>query len=78
MAQRCLQKILVHKIIQSLRKLFQRTSVSTSQLHLITLVEKPKDTWGALCNHFERGALANKLLILDDDNDNYMVSVYNL
>jgi len=38
-------------------------AVGTSQLYLITSVEKPKDAWDALCNHFERGTLANKLFL---------------
>ena len=34
-------------------------AVCTSQLYLITSFEKLKDAWEALCNHFERGTLAN-------------------
>ena len=38
-------------------------AISTSQLYLITSCEKPKDAWDALCNHFERSTLANKLML---------------
>ena len=38
-------------------------SVSTSQLYLITSVEKPEDAWDALRNHFDRDTLANKLML---------------
>ena len=38
-------------------------SISPSQLYLITSYDKPKPAWDALCNHFERDTLANKLLL---------------
>ena len=38
-------------------------AVCTSHLYLITSVDKPKDAWDALCSHFERGTLANKLFL---------------
>lgn len=38
-------------------------SISSSQLYLITSFDKPKDAWSALCSHFERNTLANKLFL---------------
>lgn len=38
-------------------------AISTSQLYLITSYDTPKDAWTALCQHFERGTLANKLFL---------------
>ena len=38
-------------------------AICLSQLYLITSHEKPKPAWDALCNHFERNTLANKLLL---------------
>ena len=36
-------------------------AISTSQLYLITSVEKPKNAWDVLRDHYERDTLANKL-----------------
>ena len=36
-------------------------AISTPQLYLIMLCKKQKDTRDALCNHFERKSLVNKL-----------------
>ena len=38
-------------------------AISPSQLYLITSYDRPKPAWDALCNHFERDTLANKLLL---------------
>ena len=38
-------------------------AISTSQLYLITSVEKPKNPWDALHDHYERDTLANKLML---------------
>ena len=38
-------------------------SICPSQLYLVTSYDKPKPAWDALCNHFERDTLANKLLL---------------
>ena len=38
-------------------------SISSSQLYLITSFEEPRPAWRALCDHYERGTLANKLLL---------------
>ena len=38
-------------------------AVNTSQLYLITSLDKPKDAWDALRCHFERDTLANKLFL---------------
>ena len=38
-------------------------AISTSQLYLITSVEKPKNAWDALRDHYERDTLANKLML---------------
>jgi len=37
-------------------------TVCTSHLYLITSVEKPKDSWDALCNHFEWGDISQQAL----------------
>ena len=37
--------------------------MNTLQLYLITSLDKPKDAWDALCCHFERDTLANKLFL---------------
>ena len=38
-------------------------AICSSQLYLVTSHEKPNPAWGALCNHFARKTLANKLLL---------------
>ncbi len=38
-------------------------AVSVRQLYLITSIENPSDAWAALKNQFERGTLANKLML---------------
>ena len=38
-------------------------SISPSELYLITSFENPQPAWQALCNHYEWGTLANKLLL---------------
>ena len=38
-------------------------AISPSQLYLITLNDRLKPAWDALCNHFERDTLANKPLL---------------
>ncbi len=38
-------------------------AVSVPQLYLITSTESPSDAWTALKNQFERGTLANKLML---------------
>ena len=38
-------------------------AVSSSQICLVTSFEQPKVAWDALCGHFERDTLANKLLL---------------
>ena len=38
-------------------------AISPAQLYLITSYDKPKPAWDALCEHFEKNTLANKLLL---------------
>ena len=38
-------------------------AISPAQLYLITSYDKPKPVWDALCEHFEKNTLANKLLL---------------
>ena len=38
-------------------------AICSLQLYLITSYEKIKDAWDALCDHFERKTLANKLFL---------------
>ena len=38
-------------------------SVCSSQLYLISSCEEPNEAWSALCNHFERDTLVNKLML---------------
>ena len=38
-------------------------AICPSQLYLITSYEQPKPAWDALCDHFKKDSLANKLLL---------------
>ena len=38
-------------------------AISPAQLYLITSYDTPKPAWDALCEHFEKNTLANKLLL---------------
>ena len=54
---------------EEFQKKLQRTfstivlAIGASQLYLVTSCEQPRTVWEELRNHFERDALANKLLL---------------